>query len=156
MLLLVIAATLTSCTGERMTLHKGERILFLGDSITELGVKPNGYVALLREQLSARYPDLGIEVIGAGISGNRVLDLHRRLVKDVIEKKPTIVVIYIGINDVWHWTMVGHKGTTRVEYERLLREIVARVQYSQRGSGPVHAECDRRKVRRDQPAGPDA
>lgn len=130
MLLLVIAATLTSCTGERMTLHKGERILFLGDSITELGVKPNGYVALLREQLSARYPDLGIEVIGAGISGNRVLDLHRRLVKDVIEKKPTIVVIYIGINDVWHWTMVGHKGTTRVEYERLLREIVARVQYS--------------------------
>lgn len=130
LLLLVIAATMTSCTGERMTLHKGERILFLGDSITELGVKPKGYVALLQEQLSARYPDLGIEVIGAGISGNKVADLHQRLGRDVIDRKPTIVVIYIGINDVWHWVLVGHKGTTRAEFERLLREVVARVQYS--------------------------
>jgi isoamyl acetate esterase len=130
LLLLVIAATMTSCSGERMSLRQGERILFLGDSITELGVKPNGYVALLQEQLTTRYPDLGIEIIGAGISGNKVTDLHRRLVKDVIDKKPTIVVIYIGINDVWHWTMLNHKGTTRVEFERVLREIVARVQYS--------------------------
>jgi lysophospholipase L1-like esterase len=48
----------------------------------------------------------------------------------VIDKKPTIVVIYIGINDVWHWALLNHKGTTRVEFGRVLREIVARVQYS--------------------------
>jgi len=130
LLLLVIAATLTSCTGERMLLRKGERILFLGDSITEQGVKPKGYVALLQEQLGARYPDLGIEVIGAGISGNKVTDLQRRLVKDVIDRKPTIVVIYIGINDVWHWALVNHKGTTKEEFEKVLREIIARIQYS--------------------------
>jgi isoamyl acetate esterase len=130
LLLLVIAAIMTSCTGERMSLRHGERILFLGDSITELGVKPKGYVALLREQLTTRYPDLGIEIIGAGISGNKVSDLHHRLIKDVLERKPTIVVIYIGINDVWHWALLNHKGTTRVEFERLLREIIARVQYA--------------------------
>jgi lysophospholipase L1-like esterase len=130
LLLLVIAATMTSCTGERMSLRQGERILFLGDSITELGVKPNGYVALLQEKIRTRYPDLGIEIIGAGISGNKVTDLHHRLSKDVIDRKPTIVVIYIGINDVWHWALLNHKGTTRAEFERLLREIVARIQYS--------------------------
>lgn len=130
LLLLVISATLYSCTGERMSLRKGERILFLGDSITEQGVKPNGYVTLLRNQLDARYPDLGIEVIGAGISGNKVTDLERRLAKDVIDKKPTIVIIYIGINDVWHWALAGHSGTTKEEYEKRLREIIARIQYS--------------------------
>jgi lysophospholipase L1-like esterase len=130
LLLLVIAATMTSCTGERMVLRKGERILFLGDSITEQGVKPNGYVSLVREELNARHPDLGIEIIGAGISGNKVTDLEKRLVKDVIDRKPTIVVIYIGINDVWHWTLPNLKGTTKEEFERVLREIVARVHYS--------------------------
>jgi lysophospholipase L1-like esterase len=130
LLLLVIAATMTSCTGERMLLRKGERILFLGDSITELGVKPNGYVALLKEDLSARYSDLELDIIGAGISGNKVTDLENRLSKDVIERKPTIVVIYIGINDVWHWALADHTGTTKEEFERRLREIVARIQYS--------------------------
>ena len=130
LLLLVMATTMTSCTGERMLLRKGERILFLGDSITELGVKPNGYVALLREELSARYPDLEIEIIGAGISGNKVTELEKRLGKDVIERNPTIVVIYIGINDVWHWALADHVGTTKEEFERLLREIIARVRYS--------------------------
>ena len=130
LLLLVIAATLTSCTGERMLLRKGERILFLGDSITEQGMQPNGYVALLREELSTRYPDLGIDIIGAGISGNKVTDLEKRLRKDVIEKQPTVVVIYIGINDVWHWALTDLQGTTKEEFERLLREIIARIRYS--------------------------
>jgi lysophospholipase L1-like esterase len=130
LLLLVIAATMTCCTGERMLMRKGERILFLGDSITEQGVKPNGYVSLLREELNARYPDLGIEIIGAGISGNKVTDLEKRLAKDVIERNPTIVVVYIGINDVWHWALDNHKGTTKEEFESVLREIVARIRYS--------------------------
>jgi lysophospholipase L1-like esterase len=129
-LLLVIAATLTSCTGERMSLRNGDRILFLGDSITEQGVQPHGYVTLLRERLTARYPDLALEIIGAGISGNKVTDLDKRLSTDVIAKKPTIVVIYIGINDVWHWALPNHSGTTKEEYERLLRNIIARIRYA--------------------------
>jgi lysophospholipase L1-like esterase len=113
-----------------MLMRTGERILFLGDSITELGVKPDGYVALVQEQLSTQYPELGIEIIGAGISGNKVTDLLQRLGNDVIERKPTIVFIYIGINDVWHWALPNHKGTTKEEFEGVLREIVARIRYS--------------------------
>lgn len=130
LLLPLLALTITSCTGGRMALHEGERIVFFGDSITELGVKPNGYVTLIREAIAARHPNYAIEVIGAGISGNKVPDLQKRLARDVINLKPRIVVVYIGINDVWHWTMKNLKGTSKEEYEAGLREIIARIQYS--------------------------
>jgi len=129
-LLLATAASLASCTGERMIMRKGERIIFFGDSITEQGVKPNGYVTIVGGDLKTRYQDLGIEIIGAGVSGNKVPDLQKRLSRDVIERKPTTVVIYIGINDVWHWNLNDIKGTTKEEFEGGLREIIARIQYS--------------------------
>jgi lysophospholipase L1-like esterase len=112
-------------------LKKDDRIVFLGDSITAGGVKPQGYVTVLTEAIKAANPDLGIETFGAGVSGNKVPGLQARLEKDVISKKPTIVFIYIGINDVWHWKknkegeMVG--GTTKELFESGLKDIIAKV-----------------------------
>ena len=105
-------------------LAKGSRIVFLGDSITEAGAGPGGYVDLVKKKLEAM-PDLGIEVIGAGISGNRVPDLEARLDRDVISKKPTVVVIYIGINDVWH--SQNGKGTPKDKFEAGLKSLVERL-----------------------------
>ena len=118
-----------------MTLRQGDRIIFFGDSITEQGVKPNGYVSIIRTELAAQFRDLNLDVIGAGISGNKVTDLQSRLVRDVLSKKPSVVVIYIGINDVWHWNLKNLKGTTKEQYEAGLREIIARIQYS--GAGVI-------------------
>ncbi|MBE3069889.1 MAG: SGNH/GDSL hydrolase family protein [Acidobacteria bacterium] len=112
-------------------LAKGDRIVFLGDSITEGGGGKTGYITLIQEALSAQHKDLGIETVNAGISGHKVPDLQGRLDKDVIAKKPTIVFIYIGINDVWHWhkqadgTMTG--GTTKEAFEAGLKDIIARI-----------------------------
>ncbi len=103
-------------------LAKGERIVFLGDSITQAGAGPGGYVTLVREKLGEKHQDLDIEVIGAGISGNKVPDLERRLEKDVLSKKPTLVVIYIGINDVWH--SQNGKGTPKDDFDAGLRRII--------------------------------
>jgi len=108
-------------------LKKGERIVFLGDSITQAGVGPKGYVTLIKTRLADKHPGLGIEVIGAGISGNKVPDLRRRLQKDVLAKKPTLVVIYIGINDVWHGETDPAKGTPKDKYEAGLKEIVGEI-----------------------------
>jgi isoamyl acetate esterase len=129
-MVLLVAATLSGCSGERMTVRLGDRIVFFGDSITEQGVNPLGYVSLIRVELATRSPDFGVEVIGAGVSGNKVTDLKNRLVRDVLQKKPTHVVIYIGNNDVWHWNLKNLKGTTKEKFESGLREIVARIQYS--------------------------
>ncbi len=113
-------------------LAKGDRIVFLGDSITQGGGGPRGYITLVKNTLDQECKDLGIEVFNAGISGNKVPNLQARLDKDVLAKKPTIVVIYIGINDVWHWRkdaksgeMVG--GTTKEKFEEGLKDLVARI-----------------------------
>src|SRR5690349_23688471 len=102
--LLTLTASLLGLSAARaaddsgLSLKKGDRIVFLGDSITQQGAGPKGYVTLIRKELEEKHPDLNAEVIGAGISGNKVPDLQRRLDKDVLQKKPTVVVIYIGIN----------------------------------------------------------
>jgi lysophospholipase L1-like esterase len=113
-------------------LKEADRIVFLGDSITQAGAGPQGYVTLVRDQIEKQHSDMKIEVIGAGISGNRVPDLEQRLDRDVISKQPTVVVIYIGINDVWHSTR--GRGTSKEDYQAGLQRIIDKVQ---RASGRV-------------------
>jgi lysophospholipase L1-like esterase len=121
------AAAASAADDETHPLKKGDRIIFLGDSITEAGVSPKGYVTAIKKALAEKHKDLNIEVIGAGISGNKVPDLQRRLEKDVLMKKPSIVVIYIGINDVWHGENDPAKGTPKDKYEAGLTEIIGKI-----------------------------
>jgi lysophospholipase L1-like esterase len=77
-----------------------DRLLFFGDSITEFGGDhAAGYVNLVKAALESLLP--GITVFEAGISGNTVQDLQARVKRDVLAKTPSVVVIYIGTNDVW-------------------------------------------------------
>lgn len=78
------------------------RIVTLGDSITEAGGQPGGYVWLLDKYLNALYPDQHIQVINAGISGHKSTDMEARFQRDVLDKKPDLVTINVGVNDVWH------------------------------------------------------
>ena len=114
-----------SCSGGRETASRTERIVFFGDSITEQGAEPGGYVTLVKDSLG-RSSKGAIEVIGAGVSGNRVPDLLARVDRDVIAKKPSLTIIYIGINDVWHWALFN-RGTPKVEYEAGLKELITRI-----------------------------
>lgn len=52
-------------------------------------------------------------------------NLQARLDRDVIAKKPTIVFIYIGINDVWH--SERKNGTPKDKYEAGLKDLIARI-----------------------------
>ena len=89
-----------------MELKKGDRILFFGDSLTALAGKEEpkmhvdkGYVRIVRETLQNAHKGKGIEVDWVATGGHTVPDLLKRVDKDVIAKKPTIVVIQIGCND---------------------------------------------------------
>jgi lysophospholipase L1-like esterase len=123
---LMLAAMTISAPTVSAELKDGETVVFLGDSITQAGAGETGYVTLFRKAIEAARPDSGIKVIGAGISGNRVPNLEARLDRDVLAHKPSVVVIYIGINDVWH-TKSG-RGTPAAEYEQGLRNLVKRCQ----------------------------
>lgn len=101
---------------------KTKRIVFFGDSITQAGVKPEGYITILSDKLKA--PDY--ELIGAGIGGNKVYDLYLRIENDVLAKKPDIVVVYVGINDVWH-KKTSHTGTDYKKYIMFYQAIIDRI-----------------------------
>ena len=110
----------------QVELNQGDRVVFLGDSITQAGARPGGYVSLFRQAVDDQFGEGEIEVIGAGISGHKVPDCQKRLDRDVISKKPTHVVIYIGINDVWHST--SNRGTSTEDFKSGLEDMIARIQ----------------------------
>ncbi|MGK0187088.1 MAG: lysophospholipase L1-like esterase/poly(3-hydroxybutyrate) depolymerase [Verrucomicrobiales bacterium] len=107
-------------------LEKGERIVFLGDSLTAAGVGPDGYISVLQQEIDKRRPDLDVHMIGAGIGGHKVPDIRARLDRDVLSFAPSVVFIFIGVNDVWH-TEMG-TGTSESDYENGLRDVIARSQ----------------------------
>lgn len=78
------------------------KIVALGDSITAAGKFPNGYVWLLQRYLDALYPGQRIEIVNAGVTGHKATDLQARFQRDAIDKKPDLVTINVGINDVLH------------------------------------------------------
>jgi lysophospholipase L1-like esterase len=108
-----------------------KRIVFLGDSITQAGAGAGGYISLMRESLASAGLGADFELIGAGISGNKVPDLQKRLQQDVLAKNPDLVFIYIGINDVWHWSHPCCKdkqgGTTKANFEAGLKDVIGRI-----------------------------
>lgn len=104
-----------------MTL-KPKKIVFFGDSITQAGVKPDGYITILSDMLKA--PDY--ELIGAGIGGNKIYDLYLRIEEDVLQKKPDLVVVYVGINDVWH-KKTSHTGTDYDKYIRFYQAVIDKI-----------------------------
>ncbi len=112
---------------EPTPLKQGDRIVFFGDSITQGGAGPNGYISFFRQTIDKKYADLKIECIGAGISGNKVPNLQARVDKDVIAKQPTIVFIYIGINDVWHGEKDPARGTTPENFTAGLKEVIGKI-----------------------------
>ncbi len=110
-----------------ITQPKKIKVLFFGDSITQQGAGRNGYIPKMDSLIKQQGLGDNYELIGAGVSGNRVYDLYLRIEADVLEKKPDVVVIYIGINDVWHKTTSG-TGTEPKKYEQFYRAIVNKLQ----------------------------
>lgn len=115
--------------------EQGQKIVFIGDSITDAGRRNdplghgNGYFNLVRGFLLARYPDLGLTIVNKGIGGNTVRHLRERWQEDVIAERPALLSVMIGINDVWRTYDRAGEGAVGIEeyegtYRELLREAV--------------------------------
>lgn len=102
---------------------KPKRIIFFGDSITRQGATGNGYINLLKKSIDTTK----FELIGAGIGGNKVYDLYLRIEEDVINKKPDVVIVYVGINDVWH-KLSARTGTDYDKYLKFYQAIINKLQ----------------------------
>jgi lysophospholipase L1-like esterase len=121
-ILIVLFAGLACMIGQKMT-----RIVFFGDSITQAGVGAGGYITLIGETLQQKGLGNQYELIGAGIGGNKVYDLYLRMDDDVITKNPNVVVIWVGVNDVWHKSLFG-TGTDPDKFEKFYTAIIKKLQ----------------------------
>lgn len=102
-LLPILAATLIApaFASAEIAVKSGEKIAFLGDSITQGGwSNPAGYVKLVIAGLDAN--GIKAEPVPAGISGHKSDQMLARLDKDVLSKKPQWMTLSCGVNDVWH------------------------------------------------------
>lgn len=93
-------------------------ILFQGDSITDCGrLRKDGQNKLVslyntltgKTPLGGGYPSMVATQLGdayayknRGVSGDRILDVYSRIVRDVINIKPDYMSLLVGVNDIWH------------------------------------------------------
>jgi lysophospholipase L1-like esterase len=74
---------------------KGDRVVFLGDSITE----QYQYSSYIELYLTTRFPTWKMTFINAGISGDTANGGAKRFQSHVLDEKPTAVTINFGMND---------------------------------------------------------
>lgn len=122
----VLLIALVFIAGSFSMVQKKQKVVFFGDSITQAGVDSGGYITLLRETLEKKGLKDSYELIGAGIGGNKVYDLYLRMEDDVLAKNPDIVVIWVGVNDVWHKRTYG-TGTDPDKFEKFYHAIIKKL-----------------------------
>ncbi|HEY3376555.1 MAG TPA: SGNH/GDSL hydrolase family protein [Armatimonadota bacterium] len=100
----------------------GERVMFIGDSLTE---DPDGYTRLVPLLVTARYPERAIDYRPRGVGGNRIGDLLERINRDVFDNDPppSWIGVSIGLNDVQHESSGTPPGRFRDSYEALLLRL---------------------------------
>ncbi len=91
---LVLSLVVTAAPAEAV-LRDGDRVVFLGDSITVL----HTYTRLIEVAVRLRHPEWSLTFINAGVGGNTVKDGLERLDVDVLAHKPTVVFVNFGMND---------------------------------------------------------
>lgn len=91
-----------------MNIKANQRLLFIGDSITDCARRSHhafdlgqGFVGMIAGYLGATYPDKPLEIINRGIAGNVMADMIERWQEDCLDLKPDMVTILIGVNDIW-------------------------------------------------------
>lgn len=104
-----------------LALKAGDQIVAIGDSITQAG----GYLRVMDAVFAQQYADLKLpKIVNAGIGGQKAEDLVKRFEKDVVSRKPAVVTLSIGINDVWHRMDKPHDEQVLAEYARNLEKMV--------------------------------
>ena len=120
-----------------LQIKSGQKVVFMGDSITDCGRRESqfpfggGYVKIIIDLITAKYPERKIEFHNKGISGNTVIDLEARWYDDMIKLRPDWLFVKIGINDL-HRTLRMDIVPVQPEkfrqiYDGLLKEAKTKV-----------------------------
>ncbi|GAB3841198.1 SGNH/GDSL hydrolase family protein [Dactylosporangium cerinum] len=116
-----------------MIFEADQRIVFIGDSITDCGRRDvrapygDGYMNLVRALVTARFPATPLTWVNRGVGGDTVRDLAARWERDAVGERPDWLFVMIGINDVWR-AFAGQpdQAVPLDEYEATLRTLLRR------------------------------
>jgi lysophospholipase L1-like esterase len=153
-----------------MIFEKYDRIVFAGDSVTEMGSQNPvgeglfdslgfGYVRMVENLLMSVYPEYNIRVTNSGIGGNTSRDLLNRWERDVLNLNPDWVSIMIGINDVWRQfdtPSIRERAVDPKDYEKNVENMILSLQGRVKGiflMTPYYMEpnpADRMRARMDE------
>ena len=126
----VVSLAMLSATAEPF--RGGDRVVFFGDSITH-GGRYGEYVNLF---YATRYPDRNIWFSNSGWSGATAEQGLWSIEEDVTEKKPTVVTVMFGMNDINRnaWPRTGDtpefaamRETAVRVYDERMNELVRRI-----------------------------
>lgn len=121
------APAVTSAPAERFTLGSDDVVVFLGDELVEGGGARRSaghvYPTLAESFVVARYPDVQARFINSGWAGDTVGRMLRRLERDALSYRPTVVVVGVGHHDPG---FVQFSADRLQQFERDLRELVRR------------------------------
>lgn len=117
-----------------ITINNNSRILFFGDSITDIkfnrrfNYKLKGkkiYALNLSRVIKKKCPKA--KIFYKGIASNRVYHLYDRMTKDCINLKPNVIILFIGVNDAWEHYVPEEYPALRRPMKPHLDEIYRRI-----------------------------
>ncbi len=121
---------------DKIALNKNCRVLFIGDSITDVkfnrrkrfSIKGNDIYALQLKRIFKQYSKL-VHVDIKGIASNRTYHLYDRLTTDCINLKPDLIIMLIGVNDAWENYVPQDYPPLLRPMEPHIREIYRRIKW---------------------------
>ena len=117
---LAVAMVAASAAFGELMVKDGDTLAFLGDSITAGGqTNPDGYVNLVLRSLALE--GVYVKPVKAGIGGHKSDNMLARLDRDVLSKRPKVMTLSCGVNDVWHQDR--NQGVLLEDYKRNVSAI---------------------------------
>ena len=114
----------------------GDRIVFIGDSITDAGRRDTngrpfglGYMRLWRALLRIRQAERSttLQIFNRGVGGNTIRNLQHRWQTDCLDLNPDHLLVKIGINDINRTLSNGADPVTVEDYQNILRHLLEQV-----------------------------
>lgn len=110
-----------------------KRVLFQGDSITDCDrtcintemFKGNGYATLVSSHIGFEMPG-EYEFLNRGVSGNRITNVYARVKTDIVNLKPDVMSLLIGVNDVWH-EVQSQSGVSAEKFETIYDMLIGEI-----------------------------
>lgn len=107
-------------------------IVFQGDSITDARrsreedhFRGSGYVTMTAGKVGMDFPGK-YHIFNRGVSGDRIVDVYARMKADILNLKPDILTMLIGVNDTWHAYGLDN-GVPVAKYEKIFNLLVQEI-----------------------------